>query len=133
MSKLGEEERQQYEQQLQSGQIQTPPQIANWATKDYKDLAETQATHAIQFLKNKLNLPHVFTKGWKDALIAGEEIYYVGSDNGQPTVERVNPEYFDYERSLDLEFIHDAGWCRRKMVMSATEIYDRFYDKMSEK
>lgn len=41
--------------------------------------------------------------------------------------------YFDYEHSLDLEFIDDAAWCRRKMIMSATEIYDRFYDKMSER
>jgi hypothetical protein len=84
-------------------------------------------------LKRKLNLPHEFYKGWKDALIGGEEIYYVGIRNGQPYVERVNPMYFDYEKSVDLEYIHDAAWCCRKMIMSATEIYDRFYDKMSEK
>jgi hypothetical protein len=41
--------------------------------------------------------------------------------------------YFRYEQSLDLEFIHEASWCCRKMIMSATELYDRFYDKMSEK
>ena len=41
--------------------------------------------------------------------------------------------FFDYEHSVDLEFIHDASWCVRLMIMSATEIYDRFYDKMSEK
>jgi len=34
--------------------------------------------------------------------------------------------------SADVEFIHDATWCCRKMIMSATDIYDRFYDKMSE-
>nr|DAX15026.1 MAG TPA: portal protein [Bacteriophage sp.] len=84
-------------------------------------------------MKRKLNLPHEFYKGWKDALIGGEEIYYVGIRNGQPYVERVNPMYFDYEKSVDLEYIHDAAWCCRKMIMSATEIYDRFYDKMSEK
>jgi DNA-directed RNA polymerase subunit N (RpoN/RPB10) len=80
-----------------------------------------------------LNLTHEFYKGWKDALIAGEEIYYTGIANGWPYVERVNPMYFDYERSLDQEFISDASWCCRKMIMSATEIYDRFYDKMTEK
>lgn len=133
MSKLGPEEQQRYQEALQSGEIQTLPQIAKWMQKDYKDIAETQAVHALRYLKSKLNLTHEFVKGWKDALIAGEEIYYVGINNGQPTVERVNPEYFDYERSLDLEFIHDASWCRRKMIMSATEIYDRFYDKMDEK
>ena len=131
--KLGPEEQAQYQQALESGEVQTPEQIAKWMQHEYKDVAETQAVHALRFLKTRLNLSHIFYKGWKDALIAGEEIYYVGVQNGDPVVERVNPEFFDYERSLDLEFIHEAGWCRRKMIMSATDIYDRFYDKMDER
>ena len=132
-SKLSPEQAARYEQALATGEIQTPEAIAKYLQKDYKDIAETEAYHALQFLKRKLNLTHEFFKGWKDALIGGEEIYYVGVINGEPYVERVNPMYFDYEHSLDLEFIDDASWCRRKMIMSATEIYDRFYDKMSER
>lgn len=132
-SKLSPEQAARYEQALATGEIQTPEAIAKYLQKDYKDIAETEAYHALQFLKRKLNLTHEFYKGWKDALIGGEEIYYVGVINGEPYVERVNPMYFDYEHSLDLEFIDDAAWCRRKMIMSATEIYDRFYDKMSER
>lgn len=132
-SKLSPEQAARYEQALATGEIQTPEAIAKYLQKDYKDIAETEAYHALQFLKRKLNLTHEFYKGWKDALIGGEEIYYVGVINGDPYVERVNPMYFDYEYSLDLEFIDDAAWCRRKMIMSATEIYDRFYDKMSER
>lgn len=132
-SKLSPEQSARYEQALATGEIQTPEAIAKYLQKDYKDIAETEAYHALQFLKRKLNLTHEFYKGWKDALIGGEEIYYIGVINGDPYVERVNPMYFDYEHSLDLEFIDDAAWCRRKMIMSATEIYDRFYDKMSER
>lgn len=132
-SKLSPEQAARYEQALATGEIQTPEAIAKYLQKDYKDIAETEAYHALQFLKRKLNLTHEFYKGWKDALIGGEEIYYIGVINGDPYVERVNPMYFDYEHSLDLEFIDDATWCRRKMIMSATEIYDRFYDKMSER
>lgn len=132
-SKLSPEQAARYEQALATGEIQTPEAIAKYVQKDYKDIAETEAYHALQFLKRKLNLTHEFYKGWKDALIGGEEIYYIGVINGDPYVERVNPMYFDYEHSLDLEFIDDAAWCRRKMIMSATEIYDRFYDKMSER
>lgn len=132
-SKLSPEQAARYEQALATGEIQTPEAIAKYLQKDYKDIAETEAYHALQFLKRKLNLAHEFYKGWKDALIGGEEIYYIGVINGDPYVERVNPMYFDYEHSLDLEFIDDAAWCRRKMIMSATEIYDRFYDKMSER
>ena len=132
-SKLSPEQAARYEQALATEEIQTPEAIAKYLQKDYKDIAETEAYHALQFLKRKLNLTHEFYKGWKDALIGGEEIYYIGVINGDPYVERVNPMYFDYEHSLDLEFIDDAAWCRRKMIMSATEIYDRFYDKMSER
>ena len=130
---MSPEENQRYQQAIQSGEIMTPEQIQKYATKDYKDIAESTAYKSLNYLKNKLNLTNEFYKGWKDALIGGEEYYYVGIRNGQPYVERVNPMYFDYEKSVDLEFVHDAAWCCRKMIMSATEIYDRFYDKMSEK
>ena len=133
MSKLGPEEATQYQEALQTGQIMPPEAIAKYLSKDYKDIAETTAQHTLNYLKNKLNFTHEFYKGWKDALIAGEEVYYVGILNGNPYLERVNPLMFSYDQTADLEFIHDADWCCRKMIMSATQIYDRFYDKMSEK
>lgn len=133
MSKLGPEEAQRYQEALQTGEIMTPEQIQKYISQDYKDIAETTAQHSLNYLKNKLNVTHEFFKGWKDALIAGEEIYYIGILNGDPYMERVNPRYFAYDQSADLEFIHDSSWCCRKMIMSATDIYDRFYDKMTEK
>jgi DNA-directed RNA polymerase subunit N (RpoN/RPB10) len=133
MSKLGPEEQQRYQEGLQSGEIMTPEQIQKYINKEYKDIAEIESYHALEYLKRKLNVYHEFYKGWKDGLIAGREIYYCGIVNGQPYMERVNPEYFKFEKCADLEFIHDAAWCCRKMVMSATDIYDRFYDKMTEK
>jgi hypothetical protein len=103
-------------------------------SKDYKDIAEITAYHSLNYLKNKLNITHEFYKGWKDALVGGEEIYYVGIVNGEPHLERINPIYFDYDTDTsDLEFIHEAQWCCYEMIMSVTEVYDRLYDKMSEK
>lgn len=133
MSKLSPEDAQRYQQALDNGEVMPPEQIQKYLSKDYKDIAETTAYHSLNYLKNKLNVTHEFYKGWKDALIAGEEVYYVGILNGDPYLERVNPLYFSYDQTADLEFIHDSDWCCRKMIMSATEIYDRFYDKMSEK
>lgn len=132
-SKLSPEDAQRYQQALNEGEIMPPESIQKYLSRDYKDVAETTAYHSLQYLKRKLSISHEFYKGWKDGLIGGEEIYYVGILNGQPYMERVNPMFFDYEHSLDLEFIHDASWCCRLMIMSPTEIYDRFYDKLSEK
>lgn len=134
MSKLGPEEQARYQEALQSGEIMTLEQIQKYISKDYKDIAEITAYHSLNYLKNKLNITHEFFKGWKDALIGGEEIYYVGIVNGEPCLQRINPIYFDYDSDTsDLEFIHEAQWCCYEMIMSLTEVYDRLYDKMSEK
>lgn len=132
MAGMSQEEQQQYQEKLQNGEIQTPEQIQKYLEKDYKDIAESVAYHSLQYLHQKLNLDHEFIKGWKDALIAGEEVYYIGILNGEPYLERVNPMFFAFDKSPDLEFIEDGDWACRRMRLSYTEVYDRFYDKMNE-
>ncbi len=132
-ARMDPEQQDQYQQQLQSGEIMTPEAIAKYMDKDYKDIVENTAYHTLVYLREKLNMDHEFIKGWKDALISGREIYYVGVLNSEPYMERVNPMQFAYDNSPDLEFIEDGAWCCRKMRMPITEVYDRYYDKLSEK
>jgi hypothetical protein len=110
-----------------------PEAIAKYMTKDYKDVIENTAYHTLTYLREKLSLDNEFIKGWKDALIAGTEIYYVGVQNDEPYLERVNPVYFAYDSSPDLEFIEDGSWCCRRMRLPVAELYDRYYDKLTEK
>lgn len=133
MAKMGPEEAQQFQQQLDSGEIMPPEQIAKYMDKDYKDIIENTAYHTLVYLREKLNMDNEFIKGWKDALIAGQEIYYVGVLGAEPYMERVNPMYFSYDKSPDLEFIEDGSWCCRKMRLPITEVYDRYFDKITEK
>ena len=132
-ARMSPEEAQQFQQQLQSGEIMPPEQIAKYMDKDYKDIVENTAYHSLTYLREKLDLDNEFIKGWKDGLISGREIYYVGVLNAEPYAERVNPIYFSYDKSPDLEFIEDGSWCCRKMRMPITEVYDRYYDKLEEK
>lgn len=129
---MSPEEAQQFQQQLQSGEIMPPEQIAKYMDKDYKDIVENTAYHSLTYLREKLDLDNEFIKGWKDGLISGREIYYVGVLNAEPYAERVNPICFSYDKSPDLEFIEDGSWCCRKMRMPITEVYDRYYDKLEE-
>ena len=133
MSKMSPEESEQFQQQLQNGEIMPPEAIAKYMDKDYKDIIENTAYHTITYLREKLRIDHEFIKGWKDALIAGAEIYYIGVLNDEPYMERVNPMYFSYDHSPDLEFIEDGSWCCRKMCLPIEEIYDRYYNKLNEK
>lgn len=132
-AKMSSEEAQQFQEQLQSGEIMPPEQIAKYMDKDYKDIVENTAYHSLTYLREKLDLDNEFIKGWKDGLISGREIYYVGVLNAEPYAERVNPICFSYDKSPDLEFIEDGSWCCRKMRMPITEVYDRYYDKLEEK
>ena len=132
-SKMGPEEQQQFEQQLQSGEIMPPEAIGKYMDKEYKDVVENTAYHTLEYLKEKLSLNNEFIKGWKDGLISGSEVYYVGVLNGEPYAERVNPMDFNYDQSPDLEFIEDGSWACRKMRLPISEIYDRYYDKLEEK
>ena len=132
-SKMGEEEAAQFQQQLQSGEIMPPEAIAKYMSKDYKDVIENTAYHTLTYLKEKLSLPNEFIKGWKDALIAGREYYYVGVLNDEPYMECVNPVEFSFEESPDLEFVEDAGWCCRRMKLPIATLYDRYYNKLEEK
>lgn len=132
-ARMSPEEAQQFQQQLQSGEIMPPEQIAKYMDKDYKDIVENTAYHSLTYLREKLDLDNEFIKGWKDGLISGREIYYVGVLNAEPYAERVNPICFSYDKSPDLEFIEDGSWCCRKMRMPITEVYDRYYDKLEER
>lgn len=132
-ARMSPEEAQQFQEQLQSGEVMPPEQIAKYMDKDYKDIVENTAYHTLTYLREKLDLDNEFIKGWKDGLISGREIYYVGVLNAEPYVERVNPIYFSYDKSPDLEFVEDGSWCCRKMRMPITEVYDRYYDKLEEK
>lgn len=133
MAKMDPEQQQQFQQQLQSGEIMPPEQIAKYMDSTYKDVVENTAYHTLSYLREKLNIDNEFIKGWKDALISGNEVYYVGVQNDEPYMERVNPLFFSYDKSPDLEFIEDGSWCCRKMRLPVAEVYDRYYNKLDEK
>lgn len=130
ISKLGPEQQAQYQQALQSGEIVPPEVVTKYLTKDYKDITEITAYHTCEFLRKKLNLDNEFLKGWKDALIAGREIYYIGIRNGGPVVIHINPKHFWFELSEDLEFIHESEKVCHKTYMSVSQLYDKYFDKI---
>lgn len=132
-SKMSEEEAAQFQQQLQSGEIMPPEAIAKYMSKDYKDVIENTAYHTLTYLREKLGLDNEFIKGWKDALIAGREYYYIGVLNDEPYMECVNPVEFSFEEAPDLEFVEDASWCCRRMKLPLSTLYDRYYNKLNEK
>lgn len=51
MAQMGPEEQQQFQEQLQNGEIMPPEQIAKYMDKDYKDVVENTAYHTLTYLR----------------------------------------------------------------------------------
>lgn len=108
-------------------------EIDTYIKNKYNTVAEQTAYNSLRYLREQLNIDHEFLKGWKDALIAGEEVYYIGIVNGESTLERVNPYHCTYDNNPDLDYTEDGDWFVRRFLMSPGAIYDRFQSMMDEK
>jgi len=62
------------------------PDIEKYMKSQYIDPRETTANQLIKYLLKQEKLEMKFNQGWEHALIAAEEIYYVGIVSGEPKV-----------------------------------------------
>jgi hypothetical protein len=116
----------------EQGPQEVPEDIEKYMSYTYKDLAEISGQKALEYLFKKLKLKSRFSTGWRDLLISGEEVYKVGILSGEPHVREVNNLYFDFDRSPNLRYIEDAAWARETRYLSAPDIYDEFYEDLSD-
>ena len=106
--------------------------LIDYLDKDYSDIAESTAYNALKYVIEKEDLKDKFITGFRDVLAVNKQVYYVGVRGGDPVCERVSPIEFSCDQSPEVNYIEDGEWAVRKMKMSPSAIYDRFYDIMSE-
>ena len=128
------EQAQQMQQQIAQIQKQmTPPEIEEYMKRDYQGNIEIMGNQKLGYLKKKESLRLKFNKGWKHALIAGQEVYWVGVVNGEPVTRVVNPLYFECDKDPDIDNIQDAQWAKYTMRMTPGSVVDAFGEYLSEK
>lgn len=106
--------------------------VEKYMSYDYSDIAEKNAYHTLNYLQEKQELKSKFVLGFHDWLAASMAVFYTGQLNGEPVCERVNPLNFSFDYSPHVRYIEDGEWAVRRMRMTPTSIYDRFYDIMDE-
>lgn len=132
--KLTPEQQQQIQQQIQQQtQAMTPPEVATYMARKHQDPAEALAEQLLNYLKKELDLKRKFNKGFKHACISGEEIYHIGIQNGTPHVSVVNPLFFDYDKSPDIDFIEDGEWAVCEYRFTPSQIVTMFNDELKPK
>jgi len=113
-------------------QAMTPPQIDEYMKRTYQGSREIMATQILNYMKKSQRLREKFNKGWKHALISGEEIYWTGIVNGEPDVRVVNPLYFEYDKDPDIDYIQDGQWAKYVMRMTPGSVADTFGEYLTE-
>lgn len=121
------------EQREQFLKENTPEEIEKFMTKKYKSPEETQAQRLLNWLSKKEYLNRKFNLGWKDVAIGAQEVYYVTTENGHPTVKLINPKNFIFDSSEENIFIEDGEWASYEHYLTITDIYKQYGEYFTEK
>jgi len=112
---------------------QTPEEILKFEKYTPSDIIEHKANQLLKVLKKKVNTKLLFSQGWKDALIAGEEIYWIGILNSEVVMKRVNPVNLTVILDDDTTFIDDAIAVIEERMLTAATILDEFGEELKDK
>lgn len=130
---LTPEEKEKLEQSItEQTQAQTPPEVRKYMVREHQDPAELQGHQILQYLIQKERVNDKFNKGFKHSNLSGEEIYWIGIMNGEPSLKVINPLYFDYGKSPDLDYIEDSEWAVCEYRMTPSEVVASFGSELTE-
>ena len=110
----------------------TIPQIEEYMQVNYQDMHEIQANMALEYIKEFNNLIEVFNKGWEFLLSTGDDIYYTSTSYNEPLIRCVDPRYFEYDKSPNVEYIEDAQWAFEERWIPSSKVYEEFGEYLSE-
>lgn len=129
--KLSPEEIQKLQEDMQEQEAsQTPDEVRKYMVRDHQDPAEVQAQEILNYLIQNQKIPEKFNKGFKHMNLSGIEVYRVDIINGEPELVVVNPLFFDYDKSPDLDYIQDGEWARCEYRMTPSEVVANFGSHM---
>lgn len=109
----------------------TPEQIIKYEKHNISDLIESQANKILKYLRKSLNTKEIFKRGWKDALVAGEEIYWTGITNSEVNLRRCNPLNVTVILDGDTEYIDDALAVVEVRMLAPASIIDEFGEDLT--
>lgn len=97
---------------------------------EWQDLRELRANRLVRHFYRELNLKNLFNKGFKDALIFGEEIYQCDLVAGLPHFSRLNPINVHTIRSGNSDRIEDADLIIIDEYWSPGKVIDVYHDRI---
>ncbi len=111
----------------------TPEEVLKAERYNPSDMIESKANRLLKILKKKLNTKFKFTQGFKDVLIAAEEIYWTGILNNEPYFRKCNPLNTTVIMDDDSMFLDDAVAVIEERMLTVSSIIDEYGSELTEK
>lgn len=105
--------------------------INKWKKYQYQDVREVRANRILNYLWKDQFIKEKFNLGFKDALIASEEIYCADIVAGEPTFRVVNPLNLYTIRSGNSPYIEDSDIIIEENYLPMGKVVDMYYDYLT--
>jgi len=112
---------------------QVAQEVDRWKNYEAQDIRERLATQILTHLWQEQKLKLTFNQGFKDALLAGEEIYCADIIAGKPILRRVNPLNLRTVGMSNSNNIEDADIIIEEGYYSVGWVIDNYYDHLTPK
>lgn len=99
----------------------------------YQDVREINGQQALNYLTQQQRLIEKFNEGFKHALLAGDEIYWVGIIEGQPVVRVVNPLGLTVVLDPDSDNIEESAAIIEDRDLTLSTVLDEFHSELTDK
>lgn len=123
---LSVEEQQQMMADIQSRTEKlTPKDIADFIANDLETPNQRILQDLSDHLSKRLRIEQKIWENGKNAVVTGEEIYYVGERYGEPVFETVNGKHFTSWGSQNVEWYQEKSGCRYEQWFTIEDIMQR--------
>lgn len=111
--------------------VDMPEQVMEKFVNDYRDTLASQAQIDLDLILEDQKVKEKLLDAFKDYLIAGETYSYKDVIRDKTIYEHVSPLEIDYDKSPHVKYIEDGDWVVRRLMMTVSDIVDRFYDSLT--
>ena len=108
-------------------------EFSDYMTFEWQDLREMRANELLNHYIKELDVKLKFNQGFKDALIAAEELYQCDIVQGEPIFEKLNPRKVFAIRSGYSNRIEDSDIIIVQDYWNPGKIVDFYFDELSPK
>lgn len=98
---------------------------------EWQDIREMTASNILRHYYKEYHMDNMFNEGFKDALIAGEEIYQCEVIAREPIINKLNPLHVHTVRTGGSPWIQDSDLIIVEDYWSPGRIIDTFHDELT--